>query len=469
MQKKRKKGAGTIRQRKDGRWEGRWVIGYDEKGLPKTRNVLARTKRECSEKLEHLKASCGDPKAIQVKPDMRFGDWMSYWYEMHAKPSIRVTTQHNYEGWIYNHAIPGLGHIPLNQLTQEELQQFFRTMKSEGRLANTDTFGAELSGLSVRLCYSICRKALDKAVELHLIHANPANGCKLPPAASREMKVLTHEEMKRFLIQAKSEGMYELYLLYLTTGLRRGELLALQWDDLDIKTGQLSISKKVYPVKGGLLVDEPKTPAAVRTILLPPAMVELLAEYRKSIFSPWMFPSRLKPDQPLAPSYVRKRLQAILERADCKKVRLHDLRHTFATMALEHGMDIKTLSALIGHASTATTLNTYTHITDEMRLKAALTIDRGIAKAPPQLSTVKKPAAPDKPFTPQPLPRRRPGTGCISQINEHLWEGRYSPVWPDGKKHSRDVYASTREKCEEKLKALILEMKAEIAQLRAEK
>ena len=132
-------------------------------------------------------------------------------------------------------------------------------------------------------------------------------------------------------------------------------------------------------------------------------------------------------------------------------------------MALEHGMDIKTLSALIGHASTATTLNTYTHVTDEMRLKAALTIDRGIAKAPPQLSAVKKP------FTPQPLPRRRLGAGCISQINDPLWEGRYSPVWPDGKKHSRDVYASTREECEEKLKVLIQEMKAEIAQLRIAK
>ena len=138
-------------------------------------------------------------------------------------------------------------------------------------------------------------------------------------------------------------------------------------------------------------------------------------------------------------------------------------------MALEHGMDIKTLSALIGHASTATTLNTYTHVTDEMRLKAALTIDRGSAKAPPQLSAVNKPAAPDKPFTSQPLPRRRPGTCCISQINDHLREGRYSPVWPDGKKRSRDVYASTREECEEKLKVLTLEMKAEIAHLRAGK
>ena len=180
-----------------------------------------------------------------------------------------------------------------------------------------------------------------------------------------------------------------------------------------------------------------------------------------------MFPSRTKPEQPIDPGYVRKRLQVILERAGCKRVRFHDLRHTFATLSLEHGMDVKTLSTIIGHVSSATTLNTYTHITDEMRRKAALNIDQGIAKA----EAVPMPEQTDEPskqdFVPVEPPRRRPGTGCVSQLREHLWEGRYSPVWPDGKKHSRNVYAKTREECEEKLKVLILEMKAEIAALRS--
>ena len=173
----------------------------------------------------------------------------------------------------------------------------------------------------------------------------------------------------------------------------------------------------------------------------------------------------IKPDQPIDPSYVRKRLQQILERADCKKVRFHDLRHTFATMSLEHGMDVKTLSAIIGHVSAKTTLNIYTHITNEMQENAAASIDRGIAKA--EISRQKAEAASEaqrfEPYTP---PRRRPGTGYIKQLKEDLWEGRYSPVWPDGKKHSRNVYGRTREKCEEKLAKLILQMKAEIAVLR---
>ena len=173
----------------------------------------------------------------------------------------------------------------------------------------------------------------------------------------------------------------------------------------------------------------------------------------------------IKPNQPIDPSYVRKRLQQILERADCKKVRFHDLRHTFATMSLEHGMDVKTLSAIIGHVSAKTTLNISTHITNEMQENAAASIDRGIAKA--EISRQKAEAASEaqrfEPYTP---PRRRPGTGYIKQLKEDLWEGRYSPVWPDGKKHSRNVYGRTREECEEKLAKLILQMKAEIAVLR---
>ena len=112
----------------------------------------------------------------------------------------------------------------------------------------------------------------------------------------------------------------------------------------------------------------PQNNAAVRTVILPPDMVEILAEYRKNIFSPLMFPSRLKPEQPIDPCHVRKRLQVILERAGCKRIRFHDLRHTFVTLSLEHGMDLKTLSTIIGHTSSSTTLNVYTHITGDMRL-----------------------------------------------------------------------------------------------------
>lgn len=136
-------------------------------------------------------------------------------------------------------------------------------------------------------------------------------------------------------------------------------------------------------------------------------------------------------------------------------------------------MDVKTLSAMLGHVSAATTLDIYTHITDDMRLTAAANIDRGIGKAAPQeglseLGQETAPAQAEKPrmtdFKPYVGRKRRSGTGCVSEINDHLFEGRYSPKWPDGKKHARNVYAHTREECEEKLKVLIVEMKAEIAE-----
>ena len=141
-------------------------------------------------------------------------------------------------------------------------------------------------------------------------------------------------------------------------------------------------------------------------------------------------------------------------------------------------MDIKTLSAMLGHVSAATTLDIYTHITDDMQRQAAANIDRGIGKVstPENGSAPGQETAPgqgEKPgmtdFQPVLPSRRRADTGCISQKGPNLWEGRYSPMWIDGKKHSRNVYAHTREECEEKLKVLIIEMKTELAELKRQK
>ena len=141
-------------------------------------------------------------------------------------------------------------------------------------------------------------------------------------------------------------------------------------------------------------------------------------------------------------------------------------------------MDVKTLLVTIGHVSAATTLDIYTHITDDMQRQAAANIDRGIGKSVPSESgsAPGQETAPGQSGNPgmtdfQPVLRkhRRPGTGCISQKGPNLWEGRYSPTWIDGKKHARNVYAHTREECEEKLKVLIIEMKTELAELKRQK
>ena len=195
-------------------------------------------------------------------------------------------------------------------------------------------------------------------------------------------------EIIRFLHQAKEEGCYELFLLELSTGMRRGEILALKWSDLNFATGELRIERQVYIIKAEVIISAPKTKASIRTVILPPSLLKTLAVYKETVDSEWMFPSPTDNGRPRNPSSVRKRLQLILERAGCKKVRFHDLRHTFATMALEHGMDVKTLSATIGHVSSATTLDIYSHITDTMQRQAAVHIDRKIGGTDAQMPTI---------------------------------------------------------------------------------
>ena len=424
MARKRKDGQGTVRLRADGRWEGRHIVCYDENGKAKTKNVLAKTKTECIEKLKKLREEYDEVAPFKIKPGMRFGDWINYWYENHAKPTLRPTTQESYRRWIEVHIIPGIGRIPLNKLTQADCQKFLNALKSDGRKSHRDSKGTELAEKSVRNCYHVIKMSLDRAVTDGLIKKNPSIGCKLPPLKTKEMKILSKEEIQRFLIQTKEEGLYELFLLELTTGLRRGEILALTWGDLNVKTGELRINKQFTPAGGKSAISEPKTKAAFRTIVLPPVMVELLTEYKKGGFSHLMFPSRIKPEQPIDPGYVRKRLQQILKRADCKRVRFHDLRHTFATMSLEHGMDVKTLSTIIGHVSSQTTLNIYTHITGEMQENAAARIDRGIAKVEAVERAETEKSTETQKFEPIKPSRRRPGTGYIKQLNDNLWEGR---------------------------------------------
>ena len=220
MARKRKSGTGTIRQRKDGRWEGRAVVGYDDKGLPKTKNVLAKDQARVPGKVDQTDGNSGSAKSEKICADMPFGEWMDFWYQTYIKSGLRPATQNTYESTIYQHIIPQLGKIPLCQLTQKDLQQFYAHLKNEGWLVRTEQYGKGLSDRMVRMCHAKCRAALDQAVQENLIRTNPTIGCKLPPKRSREMQVLSHQELHRFLIQAKADGYFELFLLDLSTGLR---------------------------------------------------------------------------------------------------------------------------------------------------------------------------------------------------------------------------------------------------------
>ncbi|MCC2259639.1 site-specific integrase [Intestinimonas aquisgranensis] len=400
---------------------------------------------------------------------MPLGQWLDRWLEEYAAPSVRSSTLEGYRGYIERNIKPYLGDKPVGKVTREDVQKLHRELQKNGRKELHSEYGYQLSGATIRRIHGVFHQAMDVAVRENLIARNPAEGITLPKKKTAPKQILNDAQLERFLevIQADSVW-HDFFYTELITGLRQGEICGLMWSDFDEAHGTLSVRRTLHIQKGGRVVTgETKTGTGKRTITLPPSMAGLLAQRKKHSYSQWIVPNPLRPEQPASSGTAYNHLKTLLKRAGLPSIRVHDLRHTFAIHALASGVDAKTLSGILGHTQASFTLNTYTHITDEMRRKAALSIDQGITKAEVESMPEQTDEHPKQDLVPVEPPRRRPGTGCVSQLREHLWEGRYSPVWPDGKKHSRNVYAKTREECEEKLKVLILEMKAEIAALRS--
>ena len=185
MAKRRTRGDGSLHLRKDGRWEGRYIVGYDDMGLPVTKNVLAKTKSECAAKLAQLRDALKEPAPDQPKTGILLADWLDLWYQGYKKPNLRPNTQMSYERRIYQHIILKLGQIQLDKLTTADIQEFYVSLKKGGRLIRTELYGEGLLDQTVRGIHTILHAALDKAVEEKLIFRNLSDGCKLPSAKPR--------------------------------------------------------------------------------------------------------------------------------------------------------------------------------------------------------------------------------------------------------------------------------------------
>ena len=384
MPKKRANGEGSLRKRKDGRWEGRYTAGNDPAtGKPIHKSVLAKTQSEAKEKLKQAIAEAEKLDMSRAK-SYALGAWIKLWYEVYAEPGLREKTKDYYLNYIDNHIVPELGNTPLEKLTTIQIQKFYNDLQKSGRIQRYTHIKLKDKGLSTRVVrgiHTLLNNCLEQAVAERLILVNPARGCKLPKMEKREMKVLPEEKIRPYLMEADKRGLLAPFYLELTTGLRRGELLALLWTDLDVEKRTISITKQVTRTKGELVVSQPKTHNSIRVLPVSQQAVDLLVEeHKKHPGNPYMFPSP-KTGGMFDPDSFRHTHEKILKSIGAEHTRFHDLRHTFATLSLKNGVDVKTLSSTLGHYSAGFTLSTYTHATPDMMREAADTMGDVIGKA----------------------------------------------------------------------------------------
>lgn len=375
MAKKRPDGDGLVRKRTDGRWEGRIVIGHKEDGTPIFKSVFASTQRELMPKLhEVIHAHRG--LEITGSGCITLSAWMNRWLAEYAEPTLRPSTVRAYRSVVDQYIAPALGSRQLRSITRRDVQKFYNMLQS--RKVQKPSHGVEktLADSTVRRTHMVLHECMEAAVRARLISINPTNGTTIPKCNYPPMQVLNEEQLEKFMEAIRNEPLwYDFFYTEITTGLRRGEICGLRWEDLDEKNGKLLVRRTIHVAPGGVLeVGETKTEKGTRSILLPPSTLHLLKERRKSAMTAWIFPSLLTPEKPTSPNAAYQKLKDILKSAGLPDIRFHDLRHTFATHALTSGVDAKTLSGILGHTNASFTLDTYTHVTTDMQKNASVIV-----------------------------------------------------------------------------------------------
>lgn len=372
MAKKRANGEGSIRKRKDGRWEGRYTAGYDPKtGKRIIKNVLGKTQAEVKEKLKTALEQAHQLDMLRAD-NYTVASWLRTWYELYSKPNVRPSTANYYHRSIEQHVIPRMGNVKLSQLTSRDIQKLYRDLQENGRLREVQKAKKPgLSNATVRGIHMMLHNALDRAVKERLILRNPTEDCIIPKIEKQEMKILHPEDMSAYLAAAEKHNALPMFYLELVSGVRKGELVAILWDDLDTANRTISVSKQAAVRNGEITISRPKTETSVRKISIPQEAVDLLIqEHEKHPDNPYMFPSP-KTGGMYYPDSVVNLHKRILKDAGLEHIRFHDLRHTFATMALQNGVDVKTVSTMLGHYDAGFTLRTYTHSTRAAQEDAA--------------------------------------------------------------------------------------------------
>ena len=377
MAKRRSNGEGSIRKRRDGRWEGRYTAGINpETGKQVFKNVLGKTQAEVKEKL--AKALAENQKLdFSKRGKYNIAQWMDEWFENVCKIKVRPSSHQTYRGYIDRHIAPNIGKIPLEKLSAMDVQKLYRKLLTGGRVARAESRNQPkgLSAKTVRNINQVISSAMNFAVAQRILAQNPCKAVALPNLEHREMQTIPAAQLVVFLDEAKASGVYELYYIELATGLRRGELLGLKWEDIDLTVGVIRVRRQVARI-GGKIVEAPlKTKNAYRTVTISPQAVEVLNAQKAKTNDEYVFPS--PNGGPISPDSVNNMLKRVLKRAGIPRVRFHDLRHTFASILIGQDVPLINVSNFLGHSDLSTTANIYAHL-DKASKQASANIITGI-------------------------------------------------------------------------------------------
>lgn len=291
---------------------------------------------------------------------MKYKKWLKIWIENYIKPNVKQKTNYTYLKIIENHIIPTLGNYELDDLSPIILQSFVTDLLNKGNLKTEKG----LATSTVNLIITIIKNSLKMAFMIELIKENIASKIKRPKIKPKIILCFSTSEQKKIeqiVLKDKRKKMFGI-VLCLYTGLRIGELLALTWDDIDFQKGILNVNKTCYDGKiekgFGQIIDVPKTESSKRIIPIPKQLLPALKALKKSEKSHYVISVK---NHPITIRSYQRSFTLLLKKNKIPHKGFHALRHTFATRAIECGMDVKTLSEILGHKNATITLNLYAH------------------------------------------------------------------------------------------------------------
>lgn len=372
MARRRGNGEGTITRRKDGRWEARYTITTEAK--PKRKVIYGKTRAEVAEKLTKAMAD-RDGGLTFAAGSLTVREYLTRWLNDSVRGSVKPITFESYERLVRVHIAPALGRTKLKDLGPAHLQGFYRNRLDAG-----------LSPRTVQYLHVLVHRALKQALRWNLVSRNVAEAVDPPKVHKEEMRPLSPAEARSLLEAAREDRLEALYVLAVHCGLRQGELFALRWDDVDLEVGTLRVNRTLTVTKDGPTFTTPKTPKSRRSVRLTAGAVGALKRHSERQAQEMVKVGTLYQDQalvfasevgtPLDRHNVSSRsFKPLLKRAGVPEIRFHDLRHTCATLLLCKGVHPKFVQELLGHATVAITLDTYSHMLPGMGNQAKQAIE----------------------------------------------------------------------------------------------